>query len=186
MGKVIAGMTMSVDGFVHDAQGSMAELYPDLEALRDTELMEESIRITGAVVMGRRTFEMGDPDLYADHYEYQVPIFVLTHHPPAKHPREAGNLTITFVEDGVVSAIQKVKMAAGEKDVVVVGGVSTIQQCLNARLVDELQVGIMPVLFASGLRYFDLMPGKKILLEKSRVIETDQRTDLIFSLSYQS
>jgi len=60
----------------------------DLEDLRNSEALKESIRTTGAVVMGRGAFDMGDPDMYADHYEYQVPIFVLTRNIPQKRPRQ--------------------------------------------------------------------------------------------------
>ena len=85
MSKVIAGMTMSLDGFVEDQNGSVARLYPDFAELGSSELMQEQIRSTGAVVMGRRTYEMAeDPDTYADSYEYQVPIFVVTKQAPAE------------------------------------------------------------------------------------------------------
>jgi hypothetical protein len=63
LGRVIVGMTMSLDGFVHDARGNVSDLYPDLKELRNTDLMAQAIRDTGAVVMGRRAFEMGDADL---------------------------------------------------------------------------------------------------------------------------
>jgi hypothetical protein len=78
---VIAGMTTSLDGFVTEAAGSAGRLYRDLDALRGTAYMNAAIEATGAVLMGRRTFEMGDPDSYVGNYEFQVPIFVLTHHP---------------------------------------------------------------------------------------------------------
>ena len=80
---------MSLDGFINDREGSVAALYPDLENWRDTEPGKESIQNTGAVVMGRNSFAMAaDPDWFAGNYEYQVPIFVLTHQPPQRHPRE--------------------------------------------------------------------------------------------------
>lgn len=72
MGKVILGFTMSLDGFINDKNGSMERLYPDLDTLRYAKPLEESIQRTGAVVMGRKTFAMGDPDSYAGNYEYQV------------------------------------------------------------------------------------------------------------------
>jgi dihydrofolate reductase len=68
--------------------GSASPLYPDLEALRGTAYMNALIEETGAVLMGKRTFEMGDPDSYAGNYEFQVPIFVLTHEPPRVAPDE--------------------------------------------------------------------------------------------------
>jgi len=63
-------------GFINDQNGSVERLYPDLDTLRYAKPLQESIEKTGAVVMGRKTFAMGDPDSYAGNYEYQVPIFV--------------------------------------------------------------------------------------------------------------
>src|SRR3981081_3980260 len=97
---VVAGMTMSLDGFVADQSGS-ARIYPDLVDLRETAYMKDAIKRTGAVLMGRRTFEMAeDPDLYVGNYEYQVPIFVVTHEPPRVTPKQDEHLTFTFVTDG--------------------------------------------------------------------------------------
>jgi dihydrofolate reductase len=85
VGKVIAGMTMSLDGFVADVGGNVDRLYADFADLREIPYMTATIAETGAVIMGRKTFEMGDPDSYVGEYEFQVPIFVLTHHPPGFH-----------------------------------------------------------------------------------------------------
>src|SRR6476646_4659549 len=154
MARVIAGMTISLDGFVADAEGKVDRLYADLAALRRTPAMVASIAATGAVLMGRRTFEMGDPDSYVGNYEFQVPIFVLTKHPPQKLPKQSDQLTFTFVTEGIERALTQAKAAAGVKDVVVVGGANIIQQCLRAGLADELHVDIMPVLLGNGLRLF--------------------------------
>ena len=147
MGKIVIGMTMSLDGFINDRDGSVAALYPDLDAWRETKLGKESIENTGAVVMGRNSFNMAeDPDSLADNYEYQVPIFVLTHHPPEKMPKKTVDLTFNFITDGIESAVQQAKVAAGDKDVNIIGAASIMRQCLNASLADELHVDIMPVL----------------------------------------
>ena len=117
MGKIILGMTMSLDGFINDRNGSVEALYPDLEALRDTEPLRESIQNTGAVVTGRNSFDMAeDPDSLAGNYEYQVPLFVLTHNPLKKMPRQTDDLTFTFITDGIESAVQQAKAAAGDKE----------------------------------------------------------------------
>ena len=181
MGKVILGMTMSLDGFINDQDGGVGALYHDLDTLQDTEPMKESIQSTGAVVMGRRAFAMAeDPDSYAGNYEFQVPIFVLTHQAPKKHPKETNDLTFTFVTDGVESAIEQAKAAAGDKDVTVIGGASVAQQCLKAGLTDELQIDIMPVLLCGGLRLLeDLDP--ELHLERLMVMELPAgRTHLKF------
>lgn len=163
---------MSVDGFINDHSGSVAALYPDLETWRYTEPGRESIQNTGAVVMGRNSFAMAeDPDSLADNYEYQVPIFVLTHQPPEKHPKENGRLTFTFITDGIESAIRQAKVAAGDKDVNVIGAASTVRQCLQAGLADELHVDLMPVLLGSGLRLFENLGTHQIRLERIQVVE---------------
>ncbi|MBI5031025.1 MAG: dihydrofolate reductase family protein [Chloroflexi bacterium] len=185
MAKVIFGMTMSLDGFVNDRNGSVEKLYPDLDALRKSAILQELIENTGAVVMGRNAFAMSeDPDWFAGNYEFQVPIFVLTHHPPKKMPKQTDQLTFTFVTDGIESAIRQAKAAAKAKDVTVIGGASTIRQCLQAQVGDELEVGIMPVLFGSGLRLFENIGTEEIQLEKIRVDEIpDGGTNLRFRVA---
>ncbi len=153
MGNVIIGATMSLDWFMNDRNGDVSRLYPDLEALRQTEMLQEEIRTTGAVVMGRRAYDMAEGDL--TDYEYQVPIFVLTHHLPQQVVKgENDQLTVTFVTDGIHRTIEQAKAAAGDKHVMVVGGANTAQQCLRAGLVDEIHMGIVPVLLGEGLRFF--------------------------------
>ena len=85
---MIVRMTTSLDGFVADPRGNVGRLYPDLADLRGTAYMRAVIEETGSVLMGRRAFEMGDPDSYVGEYEFQVPIFVLTHKPPRVRPRQ--------------------------------------------------------------------------------------------------
>jgi dihydrofolate reductase len=152
MAKVIVGMTTSLDGFVADADGSASRLYPDLAALRGTAYMNAVIEQTGAVLMGRRSFEMGEPDSYVGNYEFQVPIFVLTHRPPLVPPKQDERLTFTFVTDGVESAVAQATAAAGDKAVQVIGGVTVTRQLLQAGIVDELHLDVMPVLLGAGLR----------------------------------
>lgn len=183
MARVIAGMTISLDGFVADRNGSAGRLYPDLAALRNTEYMQAAIEETGAVLMGRRTFEMGDPDGYVGEYEFQVPIFVVTHEPPAVIPKQDDHLTFTFVTDGIESAVDQATSAAGERAVQVVGGAQLITDLLRAGLVDELRVDVMPVLLGAGLRLFDDPALDGIGLEKAGVQEVGPRTSLAFRVA---
>jgi dihydrofolate reductase len=180
MGKVILGLTMSLDGYVNDLNGNVESLYPDLEELRNTEPLKESIKTTGAVVMGRRAFDMGDPDWYADNYEFQVPIFVLTNVHPQKMPRQTEKLSVTFVTDGIESAILKAKAAARDKDVTIIGGASIAQQCIKADILDEIHIDIMPLLLCSGLRLFENIGDQPIKLEKILAIADPVRSHLIF------
>lgn len=180
MAKVIVGMTTSLDGFVADESGSASRLYPDLAALRSTAYMSEDIEKTGAVLMGKRTFAMGDPDSYVGNYEFQVPIFVVTHEPPHVVPKQDEHLTFTFVTDGVESAVAQATAAAGNKIVQVVGGPGLARQLLLAGLVDELRVDVMPVLLGSGLRLLEDVRLARIQIEKIGVQEVGARTSLSF------
>ena len=106
-----------------------------------------------------------------------MPLFVVTHHAPEKKPKENDQLTITFVTDGIESAVKQAKAAAGDRNVMLIGA-SITQQCLNAGLCDELHVGLMPVLFGEGLRLFENIDVSNITLEKIRVFEAGERTDI--------
>lgn len=185
MEKVVAGMTTSLDGFINDANGSAQSLSPDFSDLLESPFFKEQVQDTGAVVMGRRVYEMADPFQWAnDEYEFQVPIFVLTHTPPAKHPKGNGRLSFTFVTDGIESAISQARTAAAGKDVLIIGGASTIQQCLNSGLCDELQIDVMPVLLGEGLRLFENMDTDEIELERTGVEETTPiRTTITFRVT---
>jgi dihydrofolate reductase len=178
--KVVVGMTLSLDGFVADRSGSAGRLYPDLAALQGSDFMNAAIERTGAVLMGRRTFAMAaDPDWYVGNYEFQVPIFVLTHEPPRVAPKQDERLTFTFVTSGLESAVEQAKAAAGGRDVTVVGGPNVARQLLRAGLADELEVDLMPVLLSGGLRFFD-DDDARVELEKIAVQEVGARTSLRF------
>jgi dihydrofolate reductase len=123
----------------------------------------------------------GDPDSYADTYEFQAPIFIIAKRAPERKPKENGRMSFTFV-DTAETAIQRAKQAAGERDVVVLGGPNVGQQLLKAGLVDELQIGIMPVLLGNGQRLFEYLEGMVIALQKTRLVETGQRTDIWFTV----
>ena len=183
MGKVIAGMSMSLDGYINDQNGSIEALYSDFSQLHDTPTFLEMIASTGAVIMGRHVYEMGDPFMWANEtYEFQTPIFVLTHTPPAKYPKGNGKLSFIFVTDGIESAISQAKKSAGNKDVQVIGA-STIAQCLNAGLCDQLQIDIMSVLLGKGQKMFEHIDFEKIKLERIKVeATTNTRTSLTFRL----
>jgi dihydrofolate reductase len=123
-----------------------------------------------------------DPDLFADHYEYQVPIFVLTAQPPARLPKENADLSFAFVTEGLESALRRAKMAAGSKQVTVVGGPTLIQTLLNVGMVDELEIDIVPVLLRSGLRLLDNLDAT-VSLERLEVEALDQgRTALRYAV----
>ena len=177
MARVIVGMTMSLDGFVSDRNGEVGRLYPDMEAMRQSEQLHQAIGSTGAVVMGRRSYEMGRGDFTG--YEFQVPIFVLTHRAPEQVAKgENDSLTFTFLTEGVERVIDQAQAAAGDKDVTVVGGASVIHQCIEAGLADELHIDLRSVLLGDGLRLFDRSDAPPIELGPFGVSESPGVTHL--------
>ena len=181
MCRVVGGMTMSIDGFVANEAGVPEGLYPDLEALHGTPYMDDLIARTGAVIMGRGSFAMADdPDLLADAYEFQVPIFVLTHRPPARWPKENGRIAFTFVTEGTAAAVRAARAAAGERDVTVVGGPVLITELLTGGHLDELHVDVMPVFLGRGKRFFDDPGLARIRVEKLPTVEIGDRSSLRF------
>jgi dihydrofolate reductase len=130
-------------------------------------------------VMGRRAYDMANGDFTG--YEFQVPIFVVTHRPP-KEPTKGQNenLTLTFVTEGTEAALERAKKAAGTRDVTVVGGANTAQQVIRAGLADVLEVGIVPILFGEGLRLFENLGDRSPQLETMKVMKSPDRTDIRF------
>ena len=172
MARVVLGVTVSLDGFAEDINGSVGALYPDLAEYDATETMQESITDTGAVVMAWKEYTMAeDPDWFAGNYEFQVPIFVVTPTIPGKHPKETDRLTFTFVTDGMESAIRQAKTAAGNKDVTIIGSARTTGECLNAGLADELYVDIIPLFLHAGFRPFEMSTNPSTTIEKTKVVE---------------
>jgi dihydrofolate reductase len=96
---------------------------------------------------------------------------VVTHAAPQKQPKQTEQLTFTFVTDGVASAIRQARAAAGDKDVTIIGGASLARQCLQAGLIDELEIDVMPVLLGGGQRLFEDVGLEPIRLERLRVLE---------------
>ena len=177
MTDVIFGMRMSLDGFVADASGDSSPLYPDLDDIAENEVVKEAIERTGAVVMGRGTFDLAEGDWTG--YEFQTPIFVVTH-TPSSEPLKGENdrLSIEFETGGVEPAVERAREAAGERDVQVIGQVVG-QQCLAAGLVDELSIGVMPLLIGGGKPMFASMEDPPAL-ERIAVVETSADPELRF------
>ncbi len=183
MSKVVAIMSMSLDGYVADLNDGVAEVFKWYMASGDVEFHtggSDSMTFNvsgpsavhlrslwselGAVLTGRRTFEVAHG--WGGNHAWG-PAFVLTHDIPAGWPRP--NSTVQFVTDGIESAVKKSKAAAGEKSVGV-HGADIIQQCLNAGLLDEIHVDIAAVLLGSGVRLFDHLAGTPAILGNPTVI----------------
>ena len=131
----------------------------------------DEIRETGAVLSGRNTVEQVDH--WGGHH-HGVPIFVLSHRPPG--PSAAQYPLVTYVPDGIASAMAQAKTAAGDRNVLV-HGATTAQTALAEGVLDELQIHLVPVLFGGGRRLFELLP-ERVELEIVRVIDTPAATHI--------
>jgi dihydrofolate reductase len=195
MGNVIAYMSMSLDGFIAGPNDDVDQVFSwsnagDTEyrppggseeevfkvAPASADFMRETWPDFGAVIVGRRTFDLsqawgGKPPL-------GLPHIVVTHHPPAEWVKD--DSPFTFVTDGVASAVQRAKQAAGGKHVTM-SGASVIQQCLNTGLLDEIHIDLVPVLLGAGIRMLDNLDATRPRgLEITRVVEGRGVTHLRF------
>ncbi|MCT9076962.1 dihydrofolate reductase family protein [Streptomyces fulvoviolaceus] len=143
---------------------------------RDSELMREWFDATGAVVMGRMMYDTGE-EFWGDNPPFRTPVFVLTHRPRPTLVKEGGT-TFTFVTDGIHSALDRAKAAAGDRNVDIAGGASTVQQYLGEGLIDELHLHVVPALLGDGLRLFDGLGAGRRNLEPVRVVDTPLATHL--------
>jgi len=185
MTSVIFDISMSLDGFVTAANvrpeeplgdgGQRLHEWAFGEDERNRELLAEAVNFVGAVSAGRRTYDLSVTSWGADGPAgpARVPVFVVTHAEPGDVP-EGG--VYTFVTDGIESALQQAKAAAGEKTVAVMGGAEIGQQYIKAGLVDEISIHLVPVLFGGGTRMFEHLDGEHIRLENAGVIETPAAT----------
>jgi dihydrofolate reductase len=107
---------------------------------------------------------------WGDNPPFHAPVFVLTHHPRRPLAMQGGT-TFTFVTDGIESALEQAMAAAGGKGVVLAGGASIAQQYLSARLIDELNISLVPVFLRGGERLFDNVGAAELELAQVRAIE---------------
>ena len=187
MSVSVLSMSMSLDGYIagpNDEVGNpggdgFSRLHewfvnPDGEFFRPAgpagELFDEW-NATGAVLIGRRFAEQID-HWGGDHHG--VPIFVVSHRPP--NPSVANYPLVTYVTDGIASAMAQAKAAAGDRNVLM-HGAYTAQRALEAGVLDELQIDQIPVLFGRGRRLFDVLPSR-VELEIVRVIDTPEATHI--------
>jgi dihydrofolate reductase len=160
------------------------------EVNASTAVVEEALDNVGATVMGREMFGGGPGPWGEDPWEgwwgndppFHTPVFVLTHH--EREPLEKqGGTSFIFVTDGIESALEQAKAAAGGKDVSLGGGADVAQQYLAAGLIDELDLNVVPVLLSGGRRLFDNLAGSNIALEQVRAIEAPGVTHIKYRVS---
>jgi dihydrofolate reductase len=194
MGRVISNMSMSLDGFIEDANGRVDELFewytagpvetetanPDIPlrpSAEDSEHFQETIRSIGALIAGRRLFDVASG--WNGVHPTGVPVFVVTHRPPTPEEWPHPDAPFTFVTDGVGSAIAQAKAAAGDKDVVIASP-SIAQQALDAGLLDVITVDLAPYLLGSGTPYFANLASKPVRLDNPTIRPGNRVTHLSY------
>lgn len=150
------------------------------EANRDAEILDEAFKTVGAIVMGRRMFDIAE-QAWGDNPPFHLPVFVVTHRPRESAVKEGGT-TFIFVTDGVQSALEQAKAAAQGGDISLAGGANIIQQFVKAGLLDEIQIHLVPVLLGDGRRLFDHLSAGQIELETIRVVTSPVVTHLRFRI----
>jgi dihydrofolate reductase len=191
VGQVITNVSMSLDGFIAGPQDDVQQLFKwyfagteafEVQGGRMTlkvspesaRLLAESIATTGAMIAGRRMFDLaqswgGNPPF--------APCFIVTHNAAQEWVREGS--PFTFVTDGIESAVAQAKAAAGDKNVAVATATTT-QQCIKAGLLDEIHIDLVPVLLGDGVRLFEHLGSSAVELEQIQVVEASGVTHLGF------
>ena len=206
-GNVFFSVTMSLDGFVAPAEGVddagrqrwMAQwmelqqwIFPlrffqenlklgeGGEEGRDNDIARATFERTGASVMGKRMFDLGE-QMWPEDAPFHTPVFVVTHErrDPWERP---GDTTFHFVDDGIEVALDRAREAAGERDVRIAGGGATILEYVNAGLIDEFTITLAPVLFGTGTRLFEGVDADRVRLEVARSEPTDRVTHLTYAV----
>lgn len=191
MGKVRGHMTMSLDGFIAEPDDQVGELFDWYEAgntgvasanddvtfstdEESAEVLRELTGSTGALVCGRRLFDIAEG--WGDRHPVDAPVVVVTHHPPedaqTKWPRT------TFV-GSVEEAVATAKRLAGDGDVTIASA-NVTQQALVLGLVDEVCISLVPVLFGDGVPYFSTLPDGHLMLDDPRVVSGRRAVHLLY------
>jgi dihydrofolate reductase len=196
MGKVYTGASMSLDGYISETgfehlfkwygngEVEVATAQPEM-TLRMTAVNAEHIRtitdMTGALVVGRKLFDATDG--WGGNHPMGLPVVVVSHSVPAGWPRQ--DAPFSFVTDGIEAAVEQAKVLAGDKAVGVNGG-TIASQCLNAGLLDEIWVDLVPVLLGGGTPFFDQLENAPAELEgPTSVVEGTDVTHLRYRVRYR-
>ena len=201
-GKVFFSVSMSLDGFI--APDSLGELmgrqwmerppwvFPQRffrenlklggggEEGRDNDIARETFERTGASVMGKRMFDAGE-QMWPEDAPFHTPVFVVTHEQRDPWERPGGT-TFHFVNDGIESALDRAREAAGDRDVRIAGGGTAILEYVNAGLVDEFSIALSPVLFGSGVRLFEGVDAGRLALEPVSAEPSSRVTHLTYAI----
>src|ERR1700716_917209 len=146
---------------------------------RDNDIVRETFERTGASVMGKRMFDAGE-QAWPEEAPFHTPVFVVTHEKRDPWERPGGT-TFHFVNDGIETALDEAREAAGDRDVRIAGGGATILEYVNAGLIDEFAIALSPVLFGSGIRLFEGVDAGRVALEPVRAEPTQRGTHLTYA-----
>ena len=188
IGRVVCDITISADGYSAGLNQTEDRPFGDdggdgwgnklhewlVETPEENRAETDQMTAARAFIMGRNMFGpvRGEWDRawngwWGDDPPFHAPVFVLTHHPREPQPMEGGT-TYYFVTDGIESALTQARVAAGDGDVAVQGGATTVNQYLAAGLIDELRLHIAPLTLGAGTRLFEGVPPLKLEQVKAR------------------
>jgi dihydrofolate reductase len=173
----IAGPNISIDNPMGDGGEPLHDWLFGAKSSADAEIIAEIYRTIGAVVLGRRTFDLGEGP-WGDEPPFPVPCFVVTHR--GRAPVIKSGTPMTFVADGIESALAQAKQAADNKNVIVMGGADIARQYIRARLLDEINIHIAHRVIGDGIRLFD--GTGSFDLQKVKVVESDAVTHIRFRI----
>lgn len=201
-GTVFFSVSMSLDGFIapESSEELMGQQWMELQQWvfrqrhfrenlqigkggdegRDNDIVRETFERTGASVMGKRMFDAGEA-MWPAEPPFHTPVFVVTHERREPWVRPGGT-TFHFVNDGIESALEQARAAAGSRDVRIAGGGQTIVECLNAGLVDEFTMSLSPVLFGNGIRLFEGIDSAHVALEQVGTEASPKTTHLMYAV----
>lgn len=187
MSMVTADLSMSLDGFIAGPDGETEWVLhkwffePSEGNQRIVEELQDSI---GAVVMGRRTYDAGsENDGFVDN-PFPVGHVVLTHDVPDEKAK--GETPFTFVTDGIESSLVHAEDLARDDEICVMGGADTVRQFIQADLLDEIRIHLVPVLLGDGIRLFEQLGTGPVELEPTGVVESSDATHLEYRVVNES
>lgn len=205
MSKIFFAVGSSMDGFIAGLNGGpknplgdggtaihrwlyeqkafieLLELGKGGETGKDNDVLKEIISRTGASIMGKRMFEEGEAN-WPENAPFHTPVYVLTKEVREPWVRKGGT-TFYFINDGIESALQKARQVAGNKDIRIAGGANTIQQFLNAGLVDDFTINYSPIMLGKGVRLFDNIDKSKFDIEIVEAVNSPLVTHLRYKLN---
>ena len=194
MGHVVSNLSMSLDGFIEDAEGRVDELFewytagsvatktanPDIplrQSAEDAEFFEETVAGHGALITGRRLFDVAAG--WNGVHPTGLPVFVVTHRIPTTQEWPHHDAPFTFVTDGLASAVAQATAAAGDKDVVIASP-NIAQQALELGLLDVITVDLVPYLLGSGTPYFASLASGPVRLDEPTIRPGSRVTHLSY------